>query len=215
MHIISVNIGVPAPFPATQDKTIVSGIVKTPVDTPVKCRRNGLEGDDQADNLAHKELYRAVCAYPAEHYRAWIKEETLNDLTFGIFGENITIEDCSEENVMVGDRFRVGSTLLEVTYPRIPCIKLAMRMGDPTFPDRFLASGRTGFFFQVIEAGLLCQGDAMIKTAAGAGNFSISETLELFYGQRRDPLRLEEISKLDALPFSWRKKAASMVSKLT
>ena len=178
----------------------------------VRIAVNGLDGDGQADPAAHGAPHRAVYAYPAAHYRSWMEEEGRDDLAFGMLGENLTIEGDDERSVSIGDRFRIGTAHLEVTYGRIPCVKLGIRMGDPTFPARFLASRRTGFFLRVLEEGKVSAGDAATQTAHGPKRFSVREALELLYGSGPDRERLRELATVDALPDQWREGAVRLTN---
>ena len=208
MRVLSVTVGLPRELRDRRGRIVRSGIVKKPVEGKVIVTKKGLDGDGQADSGGHVGPHRAVYAYPVGHYRSWMEEEGREDLGFGSVGENLTVEGADERSVLIGDRFRIGTALLEVTYGRIPCVKLGMRLGDPTFPDRFLASRRTGFFFRVLEEGELAAGDQATQTAHGPGRFSIREALELLYGTgNADPDRLAELCKVEALPATWRERA--------
>lgn len=207
VRVLSVNVGMPADLVDRRGRVLKSGIAKMPVEGPVHISNSGLEGDGQADPVAHGGPHRAVYAYPAAHYRFWTEEEGRDDLAFGTLGENLTFEGDDERSMMVGDRFRVGTAHLEVTYARIPCVKLGIRLGDPTFPDRFLASRRTGFFFRVLEEGEVSAGDEAVQTAHGPGRFTVREALELLYGPDPDRERLSELGKVEAMPEQWRERA--------
>jgi MOSC domain-containing protein YiiM len=110
---------------------------------------------------SHRGLNKAVYAYPLEHHARWSEELGRDDFRPGQFGENLTVEGLTEEAARLGDVFRVGGALLEVTQPRYPCFKLRIKMGDPVFPRRFLASGRTGFYLRVVQEGEVGAGDAV------------------------------------------------------
>jgi MOSC domain-containing protein YiiM len=130
-----------------------TSIFKEPVDGPVKIGQLNLAGDKQADLTAHGGADKAVYAYPAEHYEYWRRE--LPEMTFlwGQFGENLTTEGLMEDTVHIGNSLRVGSATLMVTQPRMPCYKLVLRFGRDDMIKRFLASGRSGFYFSVIQSG--------------------------------------------------------------
>ena len=207
MQILSVSVGLPREIIDRRGKVRLTGIGKAPVQGVVRVSTQGLEGDGQADRSVHGGEFRAVYVYPALHYRAWAEEEDRTDLEFGMFGENLTVDGTDERAVHIGDRFRVGGTRLEVTHPRIPCVKLGIRFNDPTFPDRFLASRRTGFFLRVLGEGPVAPGDSFELESHGPGRFTVRETLELFHGADPDRDRLVEIAALDALPPEWRDNA--------
>ena len=207
MHVLSVNIGLPRDMADRRGKVRRTGIVKTPAEGPVRITASGLDGDGQADLAVHGGADRAIYVYPAAHYRAWAEEKGRGEFEFGMFGENLTVEGVDERSVHIGDRFRLGGARLEVSLPRVPCVKLGIRFGDPTFPKRFLASRRTGFFFRVLEEGVAVAGDAFEFDSHGPGEFTVREILELFYGPRPERSRLAEAAHLEALPRAWREDA--------
>src|SRR5262249_21239827 len=149
-------------------------IFKEPVGGRVAARRRNLAGDAQADLTVHGGEQKAVYCYPAEHYEFW-QRELRAELPPGMFGENLTVEGLLEDTVHVGDRFRVGSTELEVTQPRLPCYKLGVRFGSDDMVKRFLASARTGFYLSVVSEGELGAGDAIEKTARDAAAVPVSD----------------------------------------
>ncbi len=152
MRLVSVNVSLPRPV-EFHGRVVATSIFKEPVARRVAVRRLSLEGDWQADLKSHGGLNKAVYAYPAEHYAWWSREQGRDDLRPGQFGENLTVEGLTEDTARLGDVFRVGSARPQVTQPRYPCFKLGIKMGDPLFPRRFLASGRTGFYLRVLEEG--------------------------------------------------------------
>jgi MOSC domain-containing protein YiiM len=160
MRLVSVNVSLPR-LVEFRGQAVSTSIFKEPVGRRVLVRRLSLEGDWQADLQSHGGLNKAVYAYPLEHYARWSEELGRDDLRPGQFGENLTLEGLTEETVRLGDVFRVGTALLRVTQPRYPCFKLGIKMGDPRFPRRFLASGRTGFYLRVFEEGEVGAGDTL------------------------------------------------------
>ena len=160
MRLVSVNVSLPR-LAAFRGQAVSTSIFKEPVAGRVLARRLSLEGDWQADLRSHGGLNKAVYAYPLEHYAPWSEELGRDDLRPGQFGENLTVDGLTEAAVRLGDVFRLGGALLQVTQPRYPCFKLGIKMGDPLFPRRFLASGRTGFYLRVLEEGEVGAGDAV------------------------------------------------------
>jgi MOSC domain-containing protein YiiM len=154
--VLSVNVGGVAPFKAGRAKR--SAIVKAPVEGPVAVHGVNLDGDDQADRRVHGGPEQAVYAYARESY-AWWEEELGRALAPGTFGENLTLEGVEVDGAPIGERWRVGTTLLEVTGPRIPCFKLAARMGDPKFVKRFAQARRSGAYLRIVAEGELQAGD--------------------------------------------------------
>jgi MOSC domain-containing protein YiiM len=155
-----VNVSLPK-IVEFRGQTVSTSIFKEPVGGHVLVRRLSLEGDWQADLRSHGGLNKAVYAYPLEHYARWSAELGRDDLRPGQFGENLTMEGLTEETSRLGDVLRVGGVLLQVTQPRYPCFKLGIKMGDPLFPRRFLASGRIGFYLRILQEGAVAAGDAV------------------------------------------------------
>ena len=164
----SVNVGTPRPLLTPAKGEVLSGIVKSPVSGARRIHQHNVEGDAQADLRVHGGERKAVYAYPHEHYASWAAELG-RTLAPGQFGENLTTEGLLETTVRVGDRFRVGTALLEVTQPRSPCFKLAAHMGMPEFPRLFLRSGRSGWYLRVLEEGEVGAGDAVVREVQGPG----------------------------------------------
>jgi Uncharacterized protein conserved in bacteria len=129
MKLLSVNVSQLTTV-AYRGRSVMTGIFKTPVAGRVMVRRTNLDGDRQADLSVHGGADKAVYVYPSEHYATWAHELSRSDLAYGQFGENLTIEGMLEETVHIGDTFRVGGALLEVTQPRVPCYKLGLKMGS-------------------------------------------------------------------------------------
>ena len=211
MRVLAVRVGRPRDLSGGGGRVAQSGIVKAPVDGPVRMTRDGLEGDQRADLKVHGGRKRAVYAYPVAHYRRWAAEG-VDAAASGAFGENLTVEGADERTVHLGDRFRVGRTVVEVTHPRIPCWKLGARVGDAAFPRRFLKSRRTGFFFRVVEEGPVAAGDTLVATVRGPGAYTVRETLELLYGAVPDRDRLRGLAGIEALPKSWRRRASEVAA---
>ncbi len=160
MRVVSVNVSLPKTV-EWQGRRVTTGIFKEPVEGRVRVRTTGLAGDRQADLTVHGGPAKAVYAYPSEHYPFWRREIERGDLDWGAFGENLTTEGLHEETLRIGDRLRVGSALLKVTQPRMPCYKLGIRFGRMDMVGRFLASGRSGFYLRVLEEGDVAAGDAI------------------------------------------------------
>ncbi len=144
MKLLSVNIGMPRTI-IHDGAPVMTGIYKEPIAGRVKISTLGIAGDSQADLRNHGGIYKAVYGYPVEHYDYWSRELGRNDFVPGQFGENLTTSGFTEDDVHIGDMFRIGTALLEVTQPRVPCFKLAHKMNVPDFVKRFTVSGRTRF----------------------------------------------------------------------
>jgi MOSC domain-containing protein YiiM len=174
LKLISVNVGLPRDV-VWKGKTVTTGIFKEPVEGRVMMRRLNLDGDRQADLSVHGGLSKAVYAYPAEHYDYWRKELPDMNLPWVMFGENLTTEGLLENAVHIGDRFRIGTTEVMVTEPRMPCYKLGIKFGRDDIIKRFLASGRTGFYFAVLQEGEVGAGDAIELISRDKNNVTVAD----------------------------------------
>jgi MOSC domain-containing protein YiiM len=179
MQILSVNVGQPRQV-RTNNGTVLTSIFKSPVEGSVAVREYNLAGDRQADLTVHGGPWKAVYLYPHEHYSYWAGELPGMELPFGVFGENLTTEGVSEESVCIGDQFRIGSAILQVTQPRMPCYKLALRFGRADMVKRFWKSGRSGIYFSIVQEGQLQRGDSIHQVGAGQERVSVADIVKLF-----------------------------------
>jgi len=213
MKILSVNIGLPRQI-VSGGKSVTTGIFKTPVHHRVKVGKLNLEGDAQADLSVHGGPNKAVYAYPSEHYDYWRSEFPGMDLPWGMFGENLTLEGLLEDGACIGDRFRMGTAVLMVAQPRLPCYKLGIKFGRDDMPERFLASGRTGFYFAVVDEGELCEGDVMERIERDANPVSVENIVRLYLDDKDQDVRLiERALQVEALPSGWRKRFLKKLGK--
>jgi MOSC domain-containing protein YiiM len=160
MRVISLNVGEPRVVQVA-DQEVVTAIFKEPAPGPLMLRRLNLDGDRQADLEVHGGKNKAIYAYASEHYVFWRREFPGRDLPWGMFGENLTTEGLTEENVSIGDQLRIGEALVAVSQPRLPCYKLGIRFNRADIVKRFFASRRSGIYFSVLEEGLVKTGDAI------------------------------------------------------
>lgn len=206
MKILSVNVGLPRQA-LFNGKTVTTGIFKTPVHRRVKVKRLNLEDDGQADPSVHGGPNKAVYAYPAEHYSWWRSQFPGVDLPWGTFGENLTVKGLTEDNAHIGDSFKIGTVVLMVTQPRLPCYKLGIKFRREDMPERFLTSRRTGFYFAVVKEGELGEGDVVEPIARDPNQISISTILHLYRNpEYRDAELIKRILQIEALPAGWRKR---------
>jgi MOSC domain-containing protein YiiM len=203
MRLVSVNVGLPRTV-RWKGRDVTTGIFKNPVEERVPLRRLNLDGDRQADLSVHGGAAKAVYAYPLEHYAFW-REELGEELTFGAFGENLTVEGLPlEEEIAVGDRLRVGSADLVVTQPRLPCYKLGLRFGREGLVKRFLASRRTGYYLAVEVEGEIGAGDPAETVARDPARIPVAEITRVYASDRDDRATIESLVALDSLPDDWR-----------
>lgn len=174
MRVVSVNVGLPQPI-LWKGHPVLSGIFKEPVEGRITVRRLNLEGDGQADLTVHGGPEKAVYAYSLEHYDFWRGLLPGIDLPPGSFGENLTVEGLTEENVHIGDCFQIGTAQMRVTQPRMPCYKLAAKFGRTDIVRHFLETGYSGFYLAVIREGEVGSGDAVQLIAQATQKVSITE----------------------------------------
>ena len=174
-RLISVNVGLPREVDTGQ-RVVETAIWKAPVEGRVKVRHDNLDGDRQADLTVHGGPDKAVYAYAIEETRLW-EEELGRQLGAGAFGENLTTEGVDVSGAVLGERWRVGTTLLEVVQPRLPCFKLGLKMGDPTFLKRFARASRPGAYLKIIEEGDLGAGDRIEVDLGGRPDHGVSVRL--------------------------------------
>ncbi|MCK5573396.1 MAG: MOSC domain-containing protein [Bacteroidetes bacterium] len=203
MKLISVNVGLPREV-TWKSRTVTTGIFKEPVKGRVMVRRLNLDGDRQADLSVHGGLDKAIYGYPSEHYEYWRHELPGIDLPWGMFGENFTTEELLEGVVNIGDRFRIGSSVLMVTQPRMPCYKLAVKFGRDDIVKHFLRSGRPGFYFSVLEEGEVSAGDDIELISRDENNVTVADITRLYVSEKDNLDLLHRTVQIEALPESWR-----------
>jgi MOSC domain-containing protein YiiM len=201
-RVISANVGQPREV-KFRDGSVLTGIFKQPVAGRVAVHELNLAGDRQADLTVHGGRDKAIYCYPVEHYPYWAAELPGTDLPHGMFGENLTTEGLDETTVHIGDQFRIGSAVLQVTQPRTPCYKLGIKFGRADMVEKFWSSRRSGFYFSVIEEGELGAGDVIERIAVGPGEVGIAEVLQLAGGVEPDRAQLERVLQ-SPLPDAWK-----------
>jgi len=214
MKVISVNVGLPREV-TYKGKTITTGIFKEPVEGRARLRRLNLDGDRQADLSVHGGPSKAVYAYPIEHYEYWREQLPDVDLPWGMFGENLTVEGLREDSVNIGDRFRIGSAHVMVTEPRLPCYKLAAKFGRDDIIKRFLHSGRTGFYFAVLQEGEVGAGDDITLVSRDENAITVADITRLYVHDKDDVSTLRRAVQVEALPESWRAYFRKRIEKLS
>jgi MOSC domain-containing protein YiiM len=203
MKLISLNVARPQ-LALYRGATISTGIFKKAVDGPVPLRTLNLDGDRQADLAVHGGPYKAVYGYPSEHYDFWRHELFGATLPWGMFGENFTTEGLSESDLHIGDRMQVGTAVIMVRQPRIPCYKLAVKFHRSDILDRVLRSGRSGFYFSVEQEGIVSAGDSFAFLSREPQAISIAEMNRLFAEDKYNTRLLEKAMATPALPEDWR-----------
>jgi ferredoxin-NADP reductase/MOSC domain-containing protein YiiM/ferredoxin len=201
-RLLSVNVGMPTDV-SWHDRTVHTGIFKHPVDGPVLARRLNLDGDGQGDLGGHGGEMRAVLVYQRESYDHWRDHLDRDDLVYGQFGENFTVEGLPDDEVHVGDRYRIGEAEFEVTQPRVTCFRVGMRLGEPRMPSLLVSHHRPGFYLRVITEGRVQAGDEIVRTRTGRHEMTVADIDALLYLPDKDPDALRKAVDIPALSPGW------------
>jgi len=188
--LLSVNVGLPKDVP-WQGRTVFTGVFKDPVPGPRRVGRLNVVGDGQGDLAGHGGEQRAVFVYQIDSYRHWERELGRNDFVYGQFGENFTVQGLNDDEVCIGDRYRIGGATFEVSQPRVTCYRVGIRMNDPRIPALLVSHHRPGFYFRVLEEGEVQAGDQIIRLSTGPEQMTVADVDALLYlpGHTRQGLR--------------------------
>jgi MOSC domain-containing protein YiiM len=200
--LLSVNVGMPKDV-SWQGKTVFTGVFKNPVSGPRRVRKLNVDGDGQGDLAGHGGEQRAVFVYQIESYRYWEHELGRTDFDYGQFGENFTVEGLSDAEVCIGDRYRIGTAVFEVTQPRVTCYRVGIRMNDPRIPALLVSHRRPGFYFRVLEEGEVQAGDDIFKLASGDEQMAVAEVDALLYLPGHPRQQLLRALRIPALSPGW------------
>lgn len=211
-RLISVNVGLPRDI-SWRGATVHTSVWKSPVPDRRVVRRLNIDGDGQGDLAGHGGEHRAVMVYQLDSYRYWQTYLHRNDFTFGQFGENFTVEGLPDNEVCIGDRYRVGSALFEVTQPRVTCYRVGIRMDEPRMASLLISHRRPGFYLRVLEEGEVGAGDEIAKVADGPERVSVAEVDALLYlpGHPRDSL--ERAMRVPALSPGWKSSLSALLTQ--
>jgi ferredoxin-NADP reductase/MOSC domain-containing protein YiiM/ferredoxin len=200
--LVSVNVGLPKDVP-WQGRTVFTGVFRAPVSGPCRVGRLNLDGDGQGDLAGHGGEQRAVFVYQLGSYRYWERELGRSDLVMGNFGENFTVEGLGDDEVCIGDRYRIGTATFEVTQPRVTCYRVGIRMNDPRIPALLVSHHRPGFYFRVLEEGEVQAGDEIFKLTSGPEQMRVAEADELLYLPGHTRQQLLRALRIPALSPGW------------
>jgi MOSC domain-containing protein YiiM len=212
MKLISVNVGLPKTI-RIEDTPVSTGIFKEPVSGTVRVATLNLDGDGQADLTVHGGPDKAVYVYPSEHYPFWRQELGEQITRWGAFGENLTVEGLSEDSVGIGDAFGIGSAILQITQPRLPCFKLAAKFEREDIIKRFLQSRRTGFYVRVLKEGSLRAGDGIVLLSRESHHVTIHELTDLYLNKNPARSLLERVLGVESLSDAWREHFNSILAR--
>ena len=200
--LLSVNVGMPKDVP-WHGKTVYTGVWKQPVAGPRLVRRLNIDGDGQGDKQGHGGEQRAVLVYQVQSYAHWREHFGRDDLGYGSFGENLTVDGLPDDEVCIGDRYRIGEAEFEVTQPRVTCYRVGIRLAEPDMAALLVSHHRPGFYMRVIAEGRVQAGDPVIRTSTGPGALSVADTDALLYLPGHDPAKLRVALRIPALSPGW------------
>ena len=200
--LLSINIGLPRDV-SWQGRTVFTGVYKDSVSGPRQVRRLNVDGDGQGDLAGHGGEQRAVFVYQIDSYRHWERQLGRSDFVYGQFGENFTVEGLSDDEVCIGDRYRIGTALFEVTQPRVTCYRVGIRMDDPRIPALLVSHRRPGFYFRVLEEGDVEAGDEIVKVTPGPEQMTVAEIDALLYLPGHPRQQVLRALRIPALSSGW------------
>jgi ferredoxin-NADP reductase/MOSC domain-containing protein YiiM len=213
-RLLSINVGLPRDVEWRGEK-VHTAIWKQPVLGRVTVRRLNLEGDGQGDLAGHGGEHRAVMVYQMDAYRYWETQLGRNDFSFGQFGENFTVEGLPDDEVCIGDRYRIGSALFEVTQPRVTCYRVGIRMAEPAMASLLVSHHRPGFYFRVLEEGDAGAGDEITKAADGPERITVADIDALLYLPNRSREQIERALRVPALSQGWKTSLKAIAEQNT
>ena len=211
-QLLSVNVGLPRDI-EWKGKSVYTAVWKDAVQGRCKVGRLNIDGDGQGDLQGHGGEHRAVLVYQIDSYRYWEKQLGRKDFVFGQFGENFTVEGLPDDEVFIGDRYRIGSALFEVTQPRVTCYRVGIRMDEPRMAALLVEHHRPGFYFRVLEAGEVAAGDEIAKVSDGPEGLSVAEADALLYLTGHSRPQLERALLIPALPAGWRSSFQALLQQ--
>lgn len=203
-QLLSVNVGMPAPH-LIDGRQVTTGIFKWPACGPIRVGRLGAAGDGQGTMPNHGGTDQALSVYSTTHYRFWGARFGRDDFSFGIFGENLTVDGMTEAEVCIGDVLTIGTTTLQVTHPRIPCFRLSYRLGLPLFHDVQLESGLIGYLLRVLKEGEIEVGDRIVLVERDSRPVSVAQCIAATLLGQELPDVLRQLADLPHLSQKWRK----------
>jgi ferredoxin-NADP reductase/MOSC domain-containing protein YiiM len=211
-QLLSVNVGLPRDID-WKGKTVCTAVWKDAVHGRRKVGKLNIEGDGQGDLRGHGGEHRAVLVYQIDSYRYWEKQLGRRDFVFGQFGENFTVEGLPDDEVCIGDRYRIGSALFEVTQSRVTCYRVGIRMDEPRMAALLVEHHRPGFYFRVLETGEVAAGDEIMKVSNGPEGMSVTEADALLYLTDHPRAQLERALRIPALSAGWRSSFQALLQQ--
>lgn len=214
MHVVSVNVGKPREL-EWKGRIVSTSIFKQAVVGRIAVQTLDLDGDQQADLSVHGGPEKAIYAYSTEHYDYWRQELPDMTLPWGMFGENLSIAGFHEDDIYIGDQFRVGTALLQATQPRFPCYKLGIRFGHDDMVKRFLHAGRYGVYFAVLQTGTVEAGDTVERVYRDPHNVVVSDIVRLYVHDKHNTALMRRVIEHEGVPAGWRDYFREQIETIT
>src|SRR6201998_3116573 len=211
-RLLSVNVGLPRDV-TWNGQTVRTAVWKSPVARGRMVRKLDIDGDAQGDLAGHGGEHRAVFVYQMDSYHYWERFLGRDDFTFGQFGENFTVEGLPDDEVCIGDRYRIGGAVFEVTQPRVTCYRVGIRMNEPRMPALLVEHHRPGFYFRVLQEGEVGAGDDVVKIADGPERMTVAEIDALLYLPRPSSEQLQRALRIPALSKGWQGSFQAMLQQ--
>ncbi|HBZ70076.1 MAG TPA: sulfurase [Deltaproteobacteria bacterium] len=211
-QLLSVNVGLPRDI-EWRGQTVRTAVWKDPVRGRRVVRRLNIDGDGQGDLVGHGGEHRAVFVYQIDSYRHWEAELHRNDFVYGQFGENFTVEGLPDDKVCIGDRYKIGGAVFEVTQPRVTCYRVGIRMDEPRMAALLVSHARPGFYFRVLQEGEVEAGDEIVQLAEGPEGMTVAEVSALLYTAGHAPEALKRALRIPALSTGWRASFEALLER--
>ncbi len=211
-RLLSVNVGLPRDV-TWNGRTVRTSVWKSPVDGRRMVRKLNIDGDAQADLAGHGGEQRAVFVYQMDSYHYWESFLGRNDFTFGQFGENFTVEGLADNEVCIGDRYRIGDAEFEVTQPRVTCFRVGIRMNEPRMPALLVSHHRPGFYFRVLQEGAVGANDDIVKISDGPERITVADVDALLYLPGHSTEELQRVLRIPALSKGWQSSFQAMLQQ--
>lgn len=210
MEITSTNIAKPTTI-VWNGQTQTTGIYKNPNPAGIYLEKEDVKGDEVSDRKHHGGIFKACYIFSEDHYAYWQNLYPNLDFNYGIFGENLTVKGLDETKISVGDIYKIGTALVQVTQPREPCFKLGIRFGTQAILKQFIKHARPGTYVRVLEEGLIKPGDKMILVQAATNSLTTTQLFTLLFAKQKDQSQLALIVNNDAIPLKKRQKLAAFI----
>ena len=210
MQIVSTNIAKPTTI-LWNGKTQTTGMYKNPIKTGIYLEKEDVKGDEVSDRKHHGGVFKACYLFSEDHYVYWKNLYPHIDFNYGVFGENLTVKGLDETKITVGDIYKIGTALVQVTQPREPCFKLGIRFGTQTILKQFINHARPGTYVRVLEEGLIKPGDKMTLVQAAKNSLTTTQLFTLLFAKQKDQSQLALIVDNDALPLKKRQKLTAFI----